>query len=80
MLKVTQVEALENYELNVVLSDGRCGIFTAGPYLDKGIFKELKDKDYFRTVRPAFGGIVWQGGQDFSADTIAYEMKQLQET
>ncbi len=44
------------------------------PYLEKGIFKELKNTDYFFTVRPALGGVVWLNEQDFSADTIDEEM------
>jgi len=77
MLKVNYVESLENYKLKVELSNGKTGIFNVAPYLDKGIFLELKNKDYFCAVRTAFGGVVWPHEQDFSADTIAYEMKQI---
>lgn len=77
MLKVTHVESLENYKLKVKLSNGRTGIFNVAPYLGKGIFVELKDKDYFCAARTAFGGVVWPHEQDFSADTIAYEMEQI---
>ncbi len=45
------------------------------PYLDKGIFTELKSREYFFTARPAFGGVVWPNEQDFSADTIEAEMQ-----
>ena len=30
------------------------------PYLDKGIFKELKDEKMFKTVRVNFDSIEWQ--------------------
>ncbi len=40
------------------------------------IFTELKDENYFRSVKTGFGGIVWPHEQDFSADTIEYEMQQ----
>jgi len=43
--------------------------------LNKGIFKELKNQKYFELVKIAFGGIVWPHEQDFSADTIEYEMQ-----
>ena len=77
MLKVIYVEPIDNYKLKIKLSDGQYGVFDVSPYLDKGIFGELKNKDYFSTVRVAFGGIVWPHEQDFSADTIAYEMKHV---
>jgi len=75
MLKVKQIEPRENYLLFVELSNGKKGIFDVKPYLEKGIFTELKNKDYFFTARPAFGGVVWPNEQDFSADTIDAEIQ-----
>jgi len=40
------------------------------PFLDKGVFKELQDKDYFRQVRTRGRSISWPHDQDFCADTI----------
>lgn len=77
MLKVIHVEPLDNYRLRITLSDSQSGVFDVSPYLEKGIFGELKNKDYFSTVKVAFGGVVWPHEQDFSADTIAYEMEQV---
>ncbi len=76
MIKVKKVNAKNDYTLFVELSDGRSGIFDVKPYLDKGVFKQLKDKEYFKKVRPFFCGIVWPDEQDLSADTIAYELIQ----
>ncbi|HLP44983.1 MAG TPA: DUF2442 domain-containing protein [Candidatus Deferrimicrobium sp.] len=77
MVKVNYVEAKEDYVLLVQLSNGKKGYFDVKPYLDKGIFTELKDKSFFTSVRSAFGGVVWPHEQDFSADTIEYEMRQI---
>lgn len=76
MLKVKKVTANNDYTLYVELSDGRSGIFDVKPYLEKGIFTQLKDKDYFHQVKPFFCGIVWPNEQDLSADTIAHELQQ----
>jgi hypothetical protein len=76
MLKVKKVNANNDYTLFVELSDGRTGIFDVKPYLDKGVFTQLKDKDYFKQVKPFFCGIVWPNEQDLSADTIAHELQQ----
>ena len=80
MVKVSYVEAKDDYLLYVKLSNGKEGVFDVKPYLDKGIFKELKDKSYFTSVRSAFGGVVWPHEQDFSADTIEYEMQRTNTT
>ncbi len=76
MLKVIRVDATDDYTLFVELSDGSSGQFDVKPYLDKGVFSELKDKEYFKQVKPLFCGIAWPNEQDFSADTIAYELIQ----
>ncbi len=67
---------MENYKLKVVLSNGKQGIFDVAPYLDRGVFHELKDHDYFRRVKVAFGGVMWPHEQDFSADTIEFELRE----
>ncbi len=77
MVKVSHVEARENYILHVQLSNGKKGLFDVKPYLEKGIFTQLKDEGLFKSVRPAFGGVVWPHQQDFSADTIEYEMQPI---
>ena len=78
MLKVVDIQPKDSYKILVTLSNGKQGVFDVSPYLDKGIFKELKDENYFRRVKIAFGGIVWPNSQDFSADTIECELKKIQ--
>jgi hypothetical protein len=80
MLKVKKVNANDDFTLSVELSDGRSGIFDVRPYLDKGVFNQLKDKNCFKQVKPLFCGIAWPDGQDLSADTIAYELKTNENT
>ncbi len=79
MVSVTFVKAEKDYRLFVRLSNGKSGYFDVSPYLEKGIFKELRDRGYFEQVRTAFGGVVWPDQQDFSADTIEYEMQPIEE-
>ena len=76
MIKVIRVAPIEDYKLRIEFSDGRKGIFDVSPYIGRGVFAELEDKAYFRSVRPAFGGIMWPHEQDFSAETIEYELQE----
>lgn len=78
MIKVISVEAIENHKLRVLLSNSRKGIFGVSRYLDKSVFQELRDPQYFRRVRVAYGGVMWPHEQDFSAESIEYELQQEQ--
>lgn len=74
---VTNFEILADYNIKVTLSSGKTGIFNAAPYLDRGIFAELKDYEYFRRARIEFGTIVWPNEQDFSPETIEIRMEEI---
>jgi hypothetical protein len=76
MIRVISVQPLENHRLRIRLSNDKTGIFDVSPYLDKGVFYELRDPHYFRLVKVAFGGIMWPHEQDFSADTIEYDLEE----
>ncbi len=76
MVRVIAAEPIENYKIRILLSNGKKGIFDVSPYLDKGIFHELKEDQYFRCVKVAYGGVMWPREQDFSAETIEYELQQ----
>ena len=76
MIKVISAEPLEGYRLKIELSNGKRGVFYVSPYLEKGIFRELKEPQYFRRVKVSFGGVMWSHEQDFSAETIEYELEE----
>jgi len=76
MIKVISVDPIEDYKLRIELSNGRKGVFDVSPYIKKGVFLEFEDKAYFRSVRPAFGGVMWPHEQDFSPETIEYELQE----
>ena len=76
-LKVLSVKPLENHRLRVALSNGREGIFDVSPYLDIGVFKQLKKPAYFAKVKKLFAGVGWPNGQDLSPLKIDDEMRPL---
>ena len=78
IIKVISVIPQDNYQIFVRLSNGKSGSFDVSPYLGKGIFSELKDKEYFSKVKILFGGIAWPNSQDFSGDTIEYELLETE--
>jgi hypothetical protein len=67
---VTDVAAIDNYKLQLQFENGETKIFDVSPFLNKGIFTELKNEQYFKQVRISFGSIEWPHEQDFSKDTL----------
>jgi len=77
MMKVTEVKAMSDYQLELTFNNGEVRVFDVRPYLDKGIFKELRDPAYFRLVRVAFGTVTWPHEQDFGPDSLYVASRQL---
>lgn len=77
MVKFTGVKPLDDYELELTFSTGEVRLFDVKPYLDKGIFTELKDPSYFRAVRLAFGSVAWPNEQDFGPESLYVESRAL---
>ena len=68
--RVKDVKPNPDYTLIIVFDNNERKVFDVKPYLDKGIFKELKDLKFFNAVRPFLGSIEWPNGQDFCPDTL----------
>ena len=69
---------LDDFKIDVLTSSGISGIFDVKPYLHGSAFQELTNQSYFRLVRPAHHGIMWPNEQDFSSDTIIYDIQNAQ--
>ena len=79
LVRIDKIKVLDDYRLQVAMSDGRIGVFNALPYLNKGFFVELKNREYFAQVKLIHNGtgIAWERGQDLSADTIDCNLQLL---
>lgn len=71
--RVKEVKPNADYTLTIVFTNGEVRLFDVKPYLDKGIFQELRNKTIFNSVRPFLGSVQWQNGQDFCPDTLYLE-------
>lgn len=67
---VTSVRALDDYELEVSFDNGEQKTFDVKPYLSRGIFVRLRDRELFQAVRVVAGSIEWPGELDLSYDTL----------
>lgn len=67
---VKTVRPLVDYRLYVETVGGRSGVFDMKPYLDRGVFRELKDPGYFSRVGIVFGAVTWPNEQDIAPETL----------
>ncbi len=74
---VKRVRPLDDYQLFVELKDGREGVFDLKPYLDHGVFKELRDKSYFAQVDVVLGAVTWPHEQDIAPETLIAGLKPV---
>ncbi len=75
MRKVISVTPQDDCSPFLVFDNGEHRLFDVRPYLDKGIFTQLRDPLYFKQVRVAFGTVQWPNEQDFAPETLYAESK-----
>ncbi|MDR1779301.1 MAG: DUF2442 domain-containing protein [Tannerella sp.] len=68
--KVKSVEPQEDYFLYVTFADGKQGLFDMKPYLDEGVFRELRDPMKFNAVRVCASSIAWDNEIDIAPETL----------
>ena len=71
--RVVDVLANDDFTLLLTFDNTEKKLFDVKPYLDKGIFEELKDIHVFNTVKVKNGTVEWIHEQDFCPDTL-YEL------
>lgn len=64
------VKPLSDYRIYVEIEDCRKGVFDMKPYLDFGVFRELRDVHYFNQVGIVFGAVTWPHEQDIAPETL----------
>ncbi len=75
--RVKDVVPLLDFTLEIKFTNDEVRIFDVKPYLEIGVFQELRDYNKFRFVKPFLGSIKWNTGQDFCPDTLFLESKEL---
>lgn len=67
---VKKVIPLDDYLLFLVFDNGEKRQFDVKPYLNIGLFKELKDILLFKTVRVSFDTVEWQNEIDIDPEIL----------
>ena len=70
MESVLSVVPKDNHLLELKFNTGEMRLFDATPYLEKGVFKKLKNKALFNQAYVAFDTVCWPGNLDISPITL----------
>ena len=77
---VKKVKTLDNYCLKLWFDNEEQKIFDLKPYLNKGIFSQLKNISLFTSARVVAGSVEWSNGLDLSYDTLYLESQTIKES
>ncbi|WP_120798698.1 DUF2442 domain-containing protein [Thiocapsa rosea] len=77
--RVSSVVPLSGYKLHLEFSSGETGVYDCSDLLEIGVFKELQDENYFRTVKVLDGTVAWPHDQDICPDTLYLDSRKTAE-
>ena len=69
-LSVKEVKTLNEYKLLLTFENGEVRLFDMSPYLEKGVFRELKDLSLFKSARVSFDTVEWENEVDIDTETL----------
>ena len=69
-LAIKEVIPQDDYFLLLTFENGETRQFDMKPYLEVGIFKELRDIELFKTVKTSFDSIEWGNEADFDPEIL----------
>jgi hypothetical protein len=68
--RVESVTPLPDFRLLLIFNNAEQRVFDVNPYLDKGVFAELKDESLFRSVHVCFDTVEWNNGADLCPEVL----------
>ena len=74
--RIKKVASTEDYKLILTFTYGESGLYDCSGLLDFGVFRELKDKNYFNKVKVIGGTVAWPHEQDICPDTLYLDSKK----
>ncbi len=75
---VKKVKALPGFKLQLTFENNEEKVFDVNPFLNKGVFKELKDVRTFNTVHISFDTVEWANGADFCPELLYTDSTTIQ--
>lgn len=73
---VKEVYPQKDYTLLLTFADGAQKVYNARPLLEKGIYAQLKNLNFFLSAKAECGTVVWNDDIDIAPEHL-YECSQL---
>lgn len=70
MESVIRVLPREDYSLELWFDTGDHRLFDMKPYLERGVFTQLKDIEHFKQAHVAFDTVCWPDNLDIAPETL----------
>jgi len=64
------VKTLSAFRLLITFENGEERVFDVGDYLDKGVFRELRDVSLFQSACISFDTVEWANGASICPETL----------
>jgi hypothetical protein len=71
--RVVAVEPMDDFRLFLTFTNGEKRIFDAKRLFKMPVFKLLRKKPFFETVKVDHGSVTWPGDIDYCPDTLYME-------
>jgi hypothetical protein len=65
-----EVQALPEFKLAILFDNGERRVFDVSPYLDHGLFRDLRDPAVFKSARISFDSVAWANGVDLCPEVL----------
>ena len=76
---VIKVKALDDYLLEVTFATKEIKIFDMKNLINNiEFYKRLKNKDYFKKVKPYNETVIWENGEDVCPEDLYYKSKTIE--
>ena len=75
---VIKVKALDDYLLEITFKTKEIKIFDMKNLINNiEFYKRLKNKDYFKKVKPYNETVIWENGEDVCPEDLYYKSKTI---
>lgn len=68
-----KVEPLDDYVLRVTFADGKIFTRNLSDHLTRGVFRRLRDKEFYKKAHAKSGAIVWDENLDMAPEAIYFD-------
>lgn len=74
MPNIKEVKALDDRHIYLKYEDGKEKVYDMKHLIDKiKFYEKLKDKEYFKLVKPCHDSVEWPNGEDVCPENLYYE-------